>query len=77
MNAIIETIIGEAMFTRMGNSWTYTLPEEMYEKIAVQVALEAARIADHCISTQYYDVGDAIRNHFGVFNASPQHPDIK
>ena len=73
MSDVIKNIIDEAMFTKLGNSWTYTLPDVMNERIAVAVALEAARVADECIKDEWFDVGNAIRQHFGVKDAEVEH----
>ena len=73
MSDVIKKIIDEAMFTKLGNSWTYTLPDEMNKRIAVAVALEAARVADECIKDEWFDVGNAIKEHFGVNDAEAEH----
>lgn len=75
MSEVIKKIIEDVMFTKLGDSWTYTLPDVAQERIAVAVALEAARVADKCREDEWFDVGNAIREHFGVTDDSPQDSD--
>jgi len=77
MSDVIKDIIEAAQFTKLGNSWAYTLPDELHERIAVAVAREAARVADKCIEDEWFDVGNAIREHFGVEDASPKHSSVE
>ena len=73
MKNIITKIIDEAHLTKLGDSWAYTLPDELHKRIAIEVALEAARVADECREDEWFDVGSAIREHFGVEDADSEH----
>jgi hypothetical protein len=69
MNKKIEELMGKTLDAKFSHTWTALNYEDLgifSEHLIESVVRECANVAHTCIDDEWFDVGGAILDHFGV-----------